>query len=71
MEWVSLPATLFLNWHIAARGRPLISGAFLYYISRIWTYGLLYFRNLPAHKTAARKLAFCRFGELDCALGKP
>jgi hypothetical protein len=31
-------ATLFVNWHIAARRRPLITGAFVYYISRVWTY---------------------------------
>jgi hypothetical protein len=71
MEWVFLPTTVFLNWHIAARRRPLITGAISLLHEPRLDLCLLYSRNLPADGTAARKSAFCRFGESDCALGKP
>lgn len=38
MEWVFLPAILFLNWHIPNRKIPLLVGASLYYLARCWTY---------------------------------
>jgi uncharacterized membrane protein len=38
MEWLFLPAALFLNWHIPARRKLLITGAILYYGARCWSY---------------------------------
>jgi hypothetical protein len=38
MEWILLPATLFLNWRVSTRRKPLLCGAILYYCARAWTY---------------------------------
>jgi hypothetical protein len=38
MEWLLLPATLFLNWRLPARRKPILYGAILYYCARAWTY---------------------------------
>ena len=38
MEWLLIPATLFLNWRLRARRTPLLWGAILYYCARAWTY---------------------------------
>lgn len=38
MEWLLLPATLYLNWRISTRRKPLLYGAILYYCARAWTY---------------------------------
>jgi hypothetical protein len=41
VEWVAIPAALYLNWHIPRRRTLLLAGALLYYAARAWTY--LYF----------------------------
>jgi hypothetical protein len=52
MECVFLPTTLFLNWHIVARRRPLITGAISLLHEPRLDLCLLYSRNLPADGTA-------------------
>jgi hypothetical protein len=41
MEWLAIPAALFLNWHLPRRRGLMVAGAVLYYAARAWTY--LYF----------------------------
>jgi hypothetical protein len=38
MEWLLIPATLYLNWHLPHRITLIVAGAFLYYAARAWTY---------------------------------
>jgi hypothetical protein len=38
MEWLILPAALFLNWQRSQRRPLLIICAVLFYLSRVWTY---------------------------------
>jgi len=38
MEWLFLPAALFLNWRVPTRRRLLLAGAMVYYGARGWTY---------------------------------
>ena len=53
MEWLLLPATLCLNWHLPARRALIVAGATLYYLSRAWSYlyfvpPILRFMEIPA-----------------------
>jgi hypothetical protein len=41
MEWLVIPAALYLNWHLSQRRILVVAGALLYYAARAWTY--LYF----------------------------
>lgn len=41
MEWVLLPAAIFLNWRIPKRRTLIVAAAVIYYGMRVWTY--LYF----------------------------
>src|SRR5215204_4626459 len=38
MEWLLIPAALFLNWHIPRRRTLIVIAAGLYYAMRVWTY---------------------------------
>ena len=41
MEWLVIPAAVYLNWHLSQRRILIVAGALLYYAARVWTY--LYF----------------------------
>jgi hypothetical protein len=41
MEWLVIPAAVYLNWHLSQRRVLIVAGALLYYAARVWTY--LYF----------------------------
>jgi len=38
MEWLLIPAALFLNWHIPKRRTLIVIAAVVFYAMRIWTY---------------------------------
>ena len=38
MEWLLIPAALFLNWHIPKRSTLIVIAAVVFYAMRIWTY---------------------------------
>jgi len=38
MEWLLIPAALFLNWRIPERRTLIVIAAGLYYAMRVWTY---------------------------------
>ena len=38
MEWLLIPAALFLNWHIPKRRTLIVIAAVVYYAMRVWTY---------------------------------
>ena len=38
MEWLLIPAALFLNWHIPKRRTLIVIAAAVYYGMRVWTY---------------------------------
>jgi len=38
MEWLLIPAALFLNWHIPRRRTLIVIAAVVYYGMRVWTY---------------------------------
>src|SRR5215217_5319492 len=38
MEWLLLPAALFLNWHIPKRRTLIVIAAVVYYAMRVWSY---------------------------------
>ena len=38
MEWLLIPAALFLNWHIPKRRTLIVIAAVVYYGMRVWTY---------------------------------
>jgi hypothetical protein len=38
MEWLLIPAALFLNWRIPKRRTLIVTAALVYYAMRVWTY---------------------------------
>jgi hypothetical protein len=38
MEWLLIPAALFLNWHIPRRRTLIVIAAVVYYAMRVWSY---------------------------------
>jgi len=38
VEWLLIPAALFLNWHIPKRRKLIVIAAVVYYGMRVWTY---------------------------------
>ena len=38
MEWLLMPAALFLNWHIPRRRTLIVIAAVVYYAMRVWSY---------------------------------